>query len=286
MTRELTLHAPAKINLDLRVLYKRADGYHELRTVFQTISVYDTIRACYDPAGETGARVTGNVEIENNLIERAALLVLEETGSGGRFEFTLEKRVPMGAGLGGGSSDAAAGLLAALALTGAKLPQTRVHALAAKLGSDVPFFLHGGTALGVGRGEEVYPLPAARSWYGVLVTPGIHVSTPDAYRALSPMIAARDPASKSAEFARVVWDERWDEAKNDFEAVVFAQHPEIGEIRKKLARAGAGAARMTGSGSAVFGLFSTEDQAQGVAEQFESAVCFKFVRSEDKNLRT
>jgi 4-diphosphocytidyl-2-C-methyl-D-erythritol kinase len=251
----ISVQAHAKINLDLRVLAKRADGYHELRTIFQTISLADSIGLEFEPGARTEIAIEGNVVIEDNLIARAAKLVLEETGLSGRVWFTLQKRIPMGAGLGGGSSDAAAVLRALPRVTGVPIALERLHRMAALLGSDVPFFLYGGTAVGLGRGEEVYPLRDLPPYRGLLVTPEIHVSTPDAYRALSPRLSPDGASAKLADFGRVAWTEDLLLARNDFEEVVFEMHPELADIRAALEKAGAICARMTGSGSAIFGLF-------------------------------
>ncbi len=158
--RSARVEALAKVNLELRVLGRRSDGYHELRTVFQTVSLADTIDIAFTPARRTAISVTSDVEIPGgNIMERAAALALEAMRTAGRVEMRLTKRIPMGAGLGGGSSDAAAVLLALPVLAGKALAPAKRMELAAILGSDVPFFLLGGTAVGLGRGTELYPLP-------------------------------------------------------------------------------------------------------------------------------
>ena len=276
MMRIVRLRAPAKINLDLRVLYRRPDGFHELRTVFQAISIYDAIEARSRPAGEARISIAGDVEIEDNLIARAAKLALAEMRISADIEFTLEKLIPMGAGLGGGSSDAAAVLRAMPELVGSEMAADRMHALAAQLGSDVPFFLYGGTALGLGRGDEIYPLPAPAPMHGVLVAPSIHVSTAEAYRALSPLVAEGGRQAKLDDFARVLWSGLLDEPRNDFEGPVFSLYPELAEIRERLAQAGARVARMTGSGSAIFGLFEEAAAAMRAREALNRYRTFEF----------
>jgi 4-diphosphocytidyl-2-C-methyl-D-erythritol kinase len=253
MSVSLTFRAPAKINLDLRVLHKRPDGYHELRTIFQSISLADKISLTYEPSPELSISIDGNVSITDNLIARAARLVAEELESGGTFRFHLDKRIPMGAGLGGGSSDAAAVLRVLPGAMGRFIAPARLAQLAGTLGSDVPFCLYGGAAVGLGRGEELYPLPNFPPLRGLLVTPDIHVSTPEAYRELSPLLA--DPDPKRLEFEQVAWTRDLSLARNDFEQVVFEMHPQLAAIREQLDQAGAVCARMTGSGSAIFGLF-------------------------------
>ena len=178
--RSLSGPAPAKINLGLRVLNRRSDGYHELRTIFQTISLADHLTVGYDPRGD------GEVELDcddislstkDNLAVRAAESLLRAGAWRGRVAIELKKRIPAGAGLGGGSSDAAAVLLALGRLLKPRPHTAMLAEVAAELGSDVPFFLHGGTAVGLGRGEEVYPLPDQPRRRLVLVTPEIFVSS-------------------------------------------------------------------------------------------------------------
>lgn len=252
---KIRLRSLAKINLDLRVLGKRADGFHDIRTIFQTISLADTIDIEYTPARRLHVELDSTPVIENNLIQKAAELLAIP----GRFTIRLKKRIPMGAGLGGGSSNAAAMLLAIPALTGKRIPFDDLVRLGTELGSDVPFFLVGGMALGLGRGTEIHPLPDAKLAHAVIVAPGIHVSTREAYAAID---AHEQQAAAN--------DER---AANDFEAVVFRRHPELKAIRDKLRKSGAERAMMSGSGSAVFGIFPERGQREAAVaslrEQFE-----------------
>jgi 4-diphosphocytidyl-2-C-methyl-D-erythritol kinase len=272
--RRARVEALAKVNLDLRVVGRRADGYHELRTVFQTISLADTIDAAFTPARRTSVSVTADVEIPGgNIMERAAALALEAMRVTGRVELVLKKRIPMGAGLGGGSSDAAAVLLALPVLAGRVLPPAKMLELAASLGSDVPFFLLGGTAVGLGRGTELYPLPDLRLPAGLLVAPDIHVSTAEAYRDLDarapagrPELTSRARQNIISVFQSCVWElgESSSESlgKNDFEAVVFARHPRLKALKRRLERLGATPAMLSGSGSALFGVFRERRQAE------------------------
>ena len=256
--RRARLRALAKINLDLRVLGKRPDGYHELRTVFQTISLADTIELAFTPQPKTSVEIDDAAAIPDNLAVRAARIALDAMRITGRVQIRLTKKIPMGAGLGGGSSDAAAILLALPVLARRAVSSERLAELAAQLGSDVNFFLQGGTALGIGRGHEVFPLPDAPAWRGVLVAPGTHVSTADAYQRLSPHLTTESQQNKIFSFGRQVWAGGVSPAAcNDFEAVVFQQHPSLAALKKKLLRGGAAVALMSGSGSALFGLFRT-----------------------------
>jgi len=258
MTRRARVRSLAKINLDLRVLHKRPDGFHELRTVFQTISLADVLEAEFTAGRRTRVELDSTVDIADNLVARAANLVIEETRATGLYRFTLTKRIPMGAGLGGGSSNAAATLLLLPVLTGKPIPLERLIELGASLGSDVPFFLLGGTALGLGRGTELYPLPEAPARAALVVSPALHVSTPQAYRALGRSLTSELPSSTISSFRSFVWSfDR--ESVNDFETVVFSEHPQLRSIKRTLLKLGAEPALMSGSGSALFGIFHDPD---------------------------
>jgi 4-diphosphocytidyl-2-C-methyl-D-erythritol kinase len=264
-TRRLRVRSLAKINLDLRVLHKRPDGFHELRTIFQTISLADTLEMEYRP-GRTRIELKSNLNISDNIVVKAADLVLRATRSTGRVGFVLKKRIPLGAGLGGGSSNAAAVLLGLPALLGKPLSLPRLAELAADLGSDVPFFLLGGAAVGLGRGIEIYPLPDFGTRPVLLITPGIHSSTRDAYAALRRKPKNQMADSKLNDFQWVAWQGS-NNFKNDFETVVFRYHPQLKSIKGKLLEFGARPALMSGSGSSVFGVFE-EGQARDRAEHW------------------
>jgi 4-diphosphocytidyl-2-C-methyl-D-erythritol kinase len=265
--RRVRVRALAKINLDLRVLGKRPDGFHELRTVFQTISLADTLEIAYTPGRKTAISLADDLRIADNLVLRAARLVMDAVRATGRIEMRLTKRIPMGAGLGGGSSDAAAVLLALPVLLGRDIDLPRLIAAGEQLGSDVPFFLLGGTAVGIGRGSELFPLPDAPARRGILVAPGIHVNTAQAYRDLSPRLTTESQQNKIVSFQSVTWNTgSLASARNDFETVVFEQHRKLATLKKRLVRAGATVALMTGSGSALFGLFADRN---GVSRAIE-----------------
>lgn len=263
----------AKVNLSLKVLGRRPDGYHELRTVFQTVGLHDRIAFEFIPA-RRGLDITleDALAIPDNLVLRAARLFCERQGVRGRLRMRLEKRIPMGAGLGGGSSNAAAVLLALGPLTGRCAPLHALREMAAALGSDVPFFLHGGTALGLGRGEELYPLPEAPRYRVLIVAPPVHVSTAEAYRALGrPELTSPVDFRKLSIFQSFVWQAEYlSGAENDFEAAVFGLHPELGRWKRKLERLGAHAARLSGSGAALFGVFPDRAKLQGALPQFST----------------
>ena len=247
----------AKINWTLDVLFKREDGFHELRTIYQTVSLHDTLNItatigqleilCNDPRVPTD---------ETNLVFKAAALLRETAGISKGARIEIEKRIPVAGGLGGGSSNAAATLLALVKLWQVEIDDRTLFQIAARLGSDVPFFLIGGTALGVGRGEEVYAIEQAQCEHLLLVNPGFGVSTRDAYEKLSRLTRAGSPsnipftllAAKGVSGLPLV-------ARNDLEENVLAAHPEIAEVKRRLLSLGARHAQMSGSGATVFGVF-------------------------------
>jgi 4-diphosphocytidyl-2-C-methyl-D-erythritol kinase len=273
--RRARLLAYAKINLDLRVLRRRPDNYHELRTIFQTISLADSLGVAFTPSRKTSIQMTGP-KIPDNLIVRATQSCLDAMRLTGQIEFELDKHIPMGAGLGGGSSDAAAVLLALPVLAGCILDWPTLLKLGEELGSDVPFFLLGGTAVALGRGTEVYPLPDRRPLAGVVVAPEVHVSTAEAYRRLSAQLTSKPQQNKIVSFQSRVWGGSADDrniketpsGENDFEGVVFEQYPALKSIKLRLLKLGANPALMSGSGSAVFGLFPDRAHVRRALQSF------------------
>jgi 4-diphosphocytidyl-2-C-methyl-D-erythritol kinase len=285
--RRARVRSLAKLNLALEVLNRRPDGYHNLRTVFQTISLADTLDLEYTPGRNRAIRLECDVDIPDNLVRRAAEAVMEASSSRGDLRLRLRKRIPLGGGLGGGSSDAAAVLLAVPALTGRALALSRLFEIGSGLGSDVPFFLVGGTVLGLDRGTEVYPLQQAKASHCLLVAPDVHVSTMEAYTALgrtltSPLQSPKMDISQclalamSAEVSAEGWGGF---CSNDFESVVFRRHPQLGAIKEKLKRAGARPALMTGSGAALFGVFASAEALARAQRSFaeERVVSVSFV---------
>lgn len=279
----VTVPSLAKLNLDLRVLGKRPDQYHELRTIFQTISLSDGLTIEFAAAKRTAVELESSVAIADNLVLRAAHLVLAHLKVKVAVRFSLTKRIPMGAGLGGGSSNAAAVLIALPALAGRRVPPNELLGLAEALGSDVPFFLNGGTALGLGRGSELYPLNDLPKYPALVVATGTHVSTAEAYRDLGRDVANTLTSQAESlilrEFQRIAWALEGRNLKqlllkNDFEAAVFRQHPELAKVVRKLRRLGALPAMMTGSGSALFGIFANTSEALAAASHFAVGSAF------------
>lgn len=253
--------AYAKVNLDLRVLGTRPDGYHELRTVFQSIALHDTLLCVERPGPFTLTCRTAGVPLDSsNLVWRAAAALWSALGRAGTpadMTITLRKEIPLGAGLGGGSADAAAALLA-LARAWGGAPLSLLRDVAGGIGADVAYFLSGGTALGLGRGEEIYPLVDLPTHWVVIVQPPYGVSTAEAYAWYDEDRAAGLREPREPQMLPVPWPTRAAQMINDLEPPVVRRHPEIGTLKSLLREAGAVAAAMTGSGSAVFGLFRTQ----------------------------
>jgi 4-diphosphocytidyl-2-C-methyl-D-erythritol kinase len=274
----------AKVNLDLRVLHKRADGFHELRTVFQTISLADTLQIDYEPARRT--RLEIDSDIPDNLVIRAARAVLGAMRTAAHVRFQLTKRIPMGGGLGGGSSNAAAVLLAFPVLARRPLPLEKLIEIGAGLGSDVPFFLTGGTQMALGTGTETYLLPDIAEEHLLIAASGIHVATGPAYQALQRGLTLPETSSSISSFQAYVraLGERRSAGQasalsgNDFEEVVFRKYPKLKKIARKLRAAGAGGVRMTGSGSAVFGIFGSKAESERVRKVLEGDGLFEGCR--------
>ena len=262
----LTVRAHAKVNLDLRVLGVRADGFHELRTVFQGVELHDTLVCRERPGPFTlKCRTLGVPLDERNLIWRAAAALwsaLARPGTPCDVLIRIDKQIPLEAGLGGGSSDAAAALVALGRLWGGA-PMTLLREIGATIGADVPFFLSGGTALGLGRGEEIYPLVDLPPHFVVVVRPPFGVSTAEAYGWYDEDRASGQ-RDENREFQQlpVPWPSRAAQMVNDLEPPVIRRHQEISLLKVQLREAGASAAAMSGSGSAVFGLFRSRALAE------------------------
>jgi 4-diphosphocytidyl-2-C-methyl-D-erythritol kinase len=270
----LTLPAFAKINLGLRVLGKRPDGYHELDTVFQTISLHDTIMLTATNSPEIVLSCDDRLlpTDVDNLAYRAAKAIQARLAPNRGVHIRLEKRIPAQAGLGGGSSDGAVTLLGLAYLWRAEAKGDELLEIARGLGADVPFFFFGGATRGTGIGGYLAPLDDVSRKFLLVIKPNANISTAEAYRSLkAPSLTTVDTktilsSSESSEIS----DSFDSEARgNDFEPVVFELEPEIKRAKVALMKAGAEAALLAGSGSAMFGIFDSEDAQKRAIQVIE-----------------
>jgi 4-diphosphocytidyl-2-C-methyl-D-erythritol kinase len=262
--------ARAKVNLCLDILGRYANGYHEIATVMQSLALSD----CLFFEAALGLTLTLEGEPvpagEANLVVRAARRLAEATGYRGGAAITLVKRIPVAAGLGGGSADAAATLVGLNELWGLGCDRAFLAALGAEIGTDIPFCLVGGTALATGRGERIRCLPALPELGVLLLKPPYGISTGEAYRDYDLLAPEREPVAAAMAVAldRGAWHEALEYCGNAFEAVAFRKHPELARLKQELKEAGALAALMSGSGPTLYGLFPSVGAASRAAQVF------------------
>jgi 4-diphosphocytidyl-2-C-methyl-D-erythritol kinase len=272
VTPTLTAEAPAKVNLDLRVLAREASGFHQIETVLLLVDLCDVVVASRGQPG-ISVEVLGSDlgALKENLVYRAAEGFFQRCGVEPGVKLRLEKHIPAGAGLGGGSSDGATTLRLLNALFGEPLSRAELVEVAGDLGGDVPFFLtETGFALGWGRGGRLLSASAPEPRHVVLAMPHIHISTADAYAALSEVGLNPAVSRMVTGDALSDWNRLASEAHNDFEVVAFSKHPMLSRIREVLVEGGADVARMSGSGSTVFGVFGAPQKARAAAEEITS----------------
>ena len=269
--KSLTLKAPAKVNYRLDVLRRRPDGYHDLRMIMQRIDLCDEITIALSDI--PGIRVTcgrdGVPDGPGNIAWRAANALLTLSGKETGIDIAITKNIPVAAGLGGGSSDAATVLLGVNELLGLGLGIERLMEIGVTLGADVPFFVFGKTALAEGIGEVLTPIDAVPPLWLVIVNPNIPVSTAWVYQSLR--LTGERIGDNIPRFFKDVADVAAVLA-NDLESVTIERYPIIGEIKERLVAAGAAGALMSGSGPTVFGLFEAEDEARRAAGSIAGAV--------------
>jgi 4-diphosphocytidyl-2-C-methyl-D-erythritol kinase len=274
-TREFSLPSFAKINPTLRILGKRSDGYHEVLTVLQTVSLHDDIHfRLHEPSGFSFSCSDPSVPTdESNLISRAAQILIERFQPTFGVAVNLEKRIPLQGGLGGASSNAAVTLLGLAKIWELHLTLDDLFAIGASLGADISFFFLGGRALATGIGAELQTLPDTRSLSLIIVTPTAKVSTFEAYTLL------KVPALTSANSAPILSSSRYKgflsesdqwTLDNDFEKVIFEKEPEIKRVRKALLDAGARGVLLAGSGSSVFGIFDNAQAQRCALEEIQA----------------
>lgn len=285
----LRIQSHAKINLYLDVLEKRRDGFTNIETIFQTVSLADDLFLEPRPTGITmECTMPGVPTDETNLIVRAAHLLQTTTGCSQGAHMRLEKHIPMAAGLAGGSGNGAAALAGLNRLWNLNLSTPRLERLAARLGSDIPYCLHGGTVAATGRGERMYPMPHVPKTWFVLLHPDLHVSTRDVYtsanlqRSAERLFAGRTPAFRAA-IAAVNEGRIADALFNRMETAAFPMHPELADLKQMLLDSGCDDAIMSGSGPTVFGICTTQSQAESVAQRI-TMVRLSIVHSVDRAL--
>lgn len=262
MAKTYRVKSPAKINIGLRVLSKRKDGFHNIETIFYPLKIYDEITVKISKLNRDENTVSiktnpkGQIKTTDNICYKAAVLFLESLGiNGNKIEINIRKKIPIGAGLGGGSSDAASVLTVLANHFKNPLKSKKLKKCALYLGSDVPFFLQAKPAYASGRGEKLKPLPKFRVTKKILVVnPGIHISTPWAYKQLRVKNYKLSIMRKVRKYNPA--DEKL--MVNDFERVVFKNHPGIEKLKYDMFSFGAEFALMSGSGSTVYGIFSKE----------------------------
>ncbi|MCI0705978.1 MAG: 4-(cytidine 5'-diphospho)-2-C-methyl-D-erythritol kinase [Ignavibacteriae bacterium] len=264
----MTLRAYAKINLGLQILGKRPDGYHDIETVFHQINIADEIEVTH---GSHGVRLHSDSRDipsdQSNLCVKAALLLQQITGMQRGADIVLRKRIPIGAGLGGGSSDAAATLIGLTRLWGLDISNDELRTLSLSLGADVPFFIDGGTAYATGKGERLEPIELEVPYWILTVTPAVHVSTSWAYGKLELNHHLRHENLRTLVATRIHEPRvMLNKLRNDFEPLVFRYYPEVMQAKERVVRGGADFALMSGSGSSVFGLFSDGSYAKELAD--------------------
>jgi len=263
----MVLRAYAKINLGLKVLDKRRDGYHNIETVFHRIDLFDELTL--EPSAESVELTGEGFEVpldEENLCWKAIDILRARSGTAHGAGIRIMKRIPVGAGLGGGSSDAAAVLSALPSLWKISVDPSTLADIALELGSDVPFFLHNRSAFASGRGEVLNFVKVSVPYWILLVTPNIQISTAWAYSQIPAFNGAQRKRTKLYDESTCTIAPLPALMENDFESVVFAAYPAIGDLKRDLRKWGAEHALLSGSGSSVFGLFATEAAASAAAD--------------------
>ncbi len=259
--------APAKVNLYLHILHKRSDGYHEICTLMQRISIFDEVEIELTEKGIELVTEGADVPLGlDNLAGRAVQIFLQAAGFAKGVRVRLRKRIPVAAGLGGGSSDAAGVLMGLNEILKMKWSKEYLQALGAKLGADVPFFIRQKPSLAKGMGEKLIPIVLpANLWYLLLVPPW-PIFTSWAYAAFDELAEENQPPrERPKEYAQI--EDLLPFLKNDLEKVAFQKYPELAIMKKKLIEQGARGALMSGSGPTIYGLFSSKEDAESVAQK-------------------
>ncbi len=272
---QFTLPSFAKINIILRILGKREDGFHDLFTIFQTVSLHDSLNFA-DADDLSLVCDDGRIPTDDrNLIIQAARLIRNKYDVKKGAAICLTKRIPSPGGLAGGSSNAAVALIGLARLWGLAPSMEELHELAAQVGSDIPFFLYGGTAIGTGRGTRIEEIEDFHCPNLIIVTPDVAVSTRQAFAAIDAESLTSDAAERIlivCHFVARTLDMSGAELINDMEAVVFAAHPEVERVKRVLLELGAANALMSGSGASVFAVFDKEEIRQTALKALDTEV--------------
>jgi 4-diphosphocytidyl-2-C-methyl-D-erythritol kinase len=267
--RALTVRCYAKLNLYLDVVGKRPDGYHNIETIFQSVDLYDTItiESALNSVVSVRCDHSALADPKKNIVYRAVRLVQDTFSTDLGATITIEKRIPLGAGLAGGSTDAAGTLTALAELWSLPTDLKTLDEIAGRLGADVPFCMHGGTAVATGTGEILSPIEITRPWWVVIVCPEINVPTSEVYR----RVDVRGFEASGDRFKHAVAAVRAGDLPaalyNSMEPVVFDAYPQVRAARDALAAAGGTRVLMTGSGAAVYALVPTEEEAHRLADR-------------------
>lgn len=264
-----TLKAPAKINWLLSVLSKRQDGYHEIKTLMQAVTLYDCLE--FEKSENMEVETESEIPMKDNLVYRAAVLLKEKFKVKKGALITLKKEIPLAAGLGGGSSDAACAMIGLNKLWGLGLDNEKLMELGAMIGSDVPFFFNGHFALAEGRGEVITPLDMKTPHILLLVKPDIGVSTKWAYAEMNGLLKELTKKDNNIKLSCQALESRDFHQmalilRNDFEIPVAKKFPAINELKNRLLESGAKVSLMSGSGPTVFGVFDNKANAEQAAE--------------------
>lgn len=277
MKTDFQIKCPAKINLSLDVTSRRSDGYHNLEMIMQEIKLFDIITFAITENSKT-TEITLSSENKalpddsTNLITKAAKLFSQETGKTFYAKISVEKNIPMGAGLGGGSSDAAGTLLALNKIFGTNLPKEKLAKMGKELGADVPFFIYGGCMLAEGIGEKLTPMPALKNIFILVATPPIHISTAYVYKELVLDHTTPHPDTKNVIKALQTQDIELlsKAAGNVLETVTTKDYPQINEYKQVMKNHNCVYSLMSGSGSSVFGIFTDKEAAQSASESLRA----------------
>ncbi len=274
MKKELTVKCPAKVNLSLDVVSRREDGYHNLEMIMHTIRLFDILTLTYEEAEQTEITISSNLSYvpndERNLCFKAAQLFFNETGLSAKVHINANKKIPVGAGLGGGSSDAAGTLTALNTLSGRPLSQDKLAGISKNIGADVPFFIYGGCMLAEGIGEILTPLPQLEGVTFLIAKPDFGVSTPWVYKNL--VLDSTTPHPDTKTIIEAIKTNNLhllaQHAGNTLELVTLKRYTEICNYKELMMQNGAVYSLMSGSGSAVFGVFDDPEKAKAALNKF------------------